>query len=248
MSVALRKQLVKPDTSFGPLRFVEALPWLIMAAALRFMAFKGSPLAVAAIACADLAVLQAFILVANRSIELAHGQTNLSSLGPLEQFRLARAIFGRTLLLMIGACAAVAVAGGRSHAITLLIGVDGMAFDQFTTAGRFWSATVAALVLLMIVGADANDGKVRFFAAVAEFGQRWVWLCASILLLSAIYIGLSFAQGLVRDAIGVYWQTSSDSQFLKNLVYFVFIFSFAMLRLWITLLVLTFGLRQSYKN
>ena len=39
---------------------------------------------------------------------------------------------------------------------------------------------------------------------------------------------------------------SSSSQFIKNLIYFVFIFSFAMLRLWITLLILTFGLKQSY--
>jgi hypothetical protein len=32
----------------------------------------------------------------------------------------------------------------------------------------------------------------------------------------------------------------------KTPVYFVFIISFAMLRLWITLLVLTYGLKQSY--
>jgi hypothetical protein len=219
-----------------------------LAAALRVIAFRGGLLSIVATACADIAILQAFILVAHRSIELAHGQTNLGSLGPLEQFRLARAIFGRTLLLMIGACAAVAAAGGASHAIIPLVGVDGMAFDQFNTAAKFWSATVATLVLLMIVGADANDGEVRFFAAIAEFGRRWVWLCAAILFLGAVYIGLSFVQGLVRDTIRMYWQTSSDSQFLKNLVFFVFIFSFAMLRLWITLLILTFGLKQSYKS
>lgn len=129
-----------------------------------------------------------------------------------------------------------------------LLGIDGMAFDQYNTSAKFWSAAVATLVLLMIVRADAADGKVRFFAAIGEFGQRWVWLCASILFLGAIYIGLGFLQGIVRNAIWTYWQTSSDSQFLKNLVFFVFIFSFAMLRLWITLLVLTCGLKQSYKS
>ena len=35
-------------------------------------------------------------------------------------------------------------------------------------------------------------------------------------------------------------------QFTKNLIYFVFVFSFAMLRLWITLTILTLGLKQSY--
>lgn len=43
-----------------------------------------------------------------------------------------------------------------------------------------------------------------------------------------------------------FWQTSSASQFIKNLTYFVFIFGFAMLRLWVTLLILTYGLKQSY--
>ena len=33
---------------------------------------------------------------------------------------------------------------------------------------------------------------------------------------------------------------------MKNLIYFVFIFSFAMFRLWLTLLILTWGLKQSY--
>jgi len=32
---------------------------------------------------------------------------------------------------------------------------------------------------------------------------------------------------------------------IKNLIFFVFIFSFAMLRLWVTLLILTWGLKQS---
>jgi hypothetical protein len=32
----------------------------------------------------------------------------------------------------------------------------------------------------------------------------------------------------------------------QDLIYFVFIFSFAMLRLWVTLLILTWGLKQSY--
>ena len=36
------------------------------------------------------------------------------------------------------------------------------------------------------------------------------------------------------------------SDFIKNLIYFVFIFSFAMLRLWVTLLILTYGLKLSY--
>jgi hypothetical protein len=51
---------------------------------------------------------------------------------------------------------------------------------------------------------------------------------------------------LVRSLIWNFWQTSEASQFVKNLIYFVFIFSFAMLRLWMSLAILTYGLKQSY--
>ena len=61
-----------------------------------------------------------------------------------------------------------------------------------------------------------------------------------------VNIALFYGQELVRSAIWNFWQTSMASQFIKNLIYFVFIFSFAMLRLWITLTILTLGLKQSY--
>jgi hypothetical protein len=121
-----------------------------------------------------------------------------------------------------------------------------MAFDQITSVGKFWSATIAALVLVMIVSAEQSGGKVTFFRAVAQLAWRWPWLGHAVLVLGIIYLGLGFAQGLIRDAIWQFWQTSETSPFTKNLVYFVFIFSFAMLRLWATLLTLTFALKQSY--
>src|ERR1700737_1556461 len=98
----------------------------------------------------------------------------------------------------------------------------------------------------MIVGAERNGGKVSFFKAVGEFARRGLWIGAAVMVLGLVYLGLGLGQGWVRSAIWNFWQVSSSSQFIKNLVYFVFIFGFAMLRLWITLLVLTFGLKQSY--
>ena len=149
---------------------------------------------------------------------------------------------------MLAAATAVLFAGYKTFAPNMMLGVDGMAFDQFTVIGKFWSATVAALVLLMIVGADANNGTVSFFSAVKELGRRFVWIGATIVILGAIYIGLGFVQGLVRHAIWIYGQSAPHGHFVKNLIFFVFIFSFAMLRLWITLLVLTYGLKQSYRD
>jgi len=125
-------------------------------------------------------------------------------------------------------------------------GLDGMAFDQWTDIGKFWSALMAALVLLMIVEAEPNHGQVSLVGALGELARRGLWMGAAVLVLGLVYLGLGLGPGWVRGAIWNFWQVSSSSQFIKNLVYFVFIFSFAMLRLWITLLVLTFGLKQSY--
>jgi len=248
MTIALRKSLQNsvPQTSFGPFRLLHALPWLILAAALRVVAFGGGAVALPAIIVANLAVLQAFLAAAQRSIEAAGGQSGLGDLDFSEQFRLTRTILWRIVLLMIAAALALAAAGLASVAPHMLTGIDGMAFDQFTTLGKLWSAAIAALILLILVGAGQNGGEVALFAAIRELARRWFWLGGAVLVLAVAYLILGLGQEVVRTAIWNFWQTSDASQFIKNLVYFVFIFGFAMLRLWMTLLILTSGLKQSY--
>jgi hypothetical protein len=249
MTTALRKQLrlqSLPQVSFGPFRFLEALPWLVLAAAMRVIAFGGGTVAFPAIVVASIAVLHAFLVVAQRSIELADGQTSLGELDFTEQSRLSWAILWRTGLLMLAVSCALLAAGYTSFAPHMMEGLDGMAFDQWTDAGKFWSAAIAALILLMIVDAERDRGRVSFFKAVGEFAQRGIWIGAAVMVLGLVYLGLGLGQGWVRSAIWNFWQVSSASPFIKNLIYFVFIFGFAMLRLWVTLLVLTYGLKQSY--
>jgi hypothetical protein len=148
--------------------------------------------------------------------------------------------------MMITAAVVASAAGFTDFAPHLLAGLVGMAFDQHTQLGRFWSAGIAALVLLIIVHAERNNGEIALFAALAEFARRAAWLGAAVIVLGLVNIALGFGQEVVRKTILVYWHTSSASQFTKNLIYFVFVFSFAMLRLWITLTILTLGLKQSY--
>src|SRR5882672_6465907 len=109
MTIALRRQLRQPlpQVSFGPFRFLEALPWLVLAAAMRVIAFGGGLVALPAIVIASIAVLHAFLVVAQRSIELADGQTNLGELDFAERFRLSKSILGRMVLLMFAAAAAL---------------------------------------------------------------------------------------------------------------------------------------------
>ncbi|MBR0713443.1 hypothetical protein [Bradyrhizobium liaoningense] len=249
MTIALRKQLelqpARPETSFGPFKLLHALPWLILAAAMRVIAFGGG-VALPATIVSDLSILLAFFATAQRSIEVAGGQSSLGELTMGEQFKLSLAIFWRIALLMIAATIGVDLVGRTTSARHLMSGLDGVAFDQFTHLGRFWSASIATLVLLMIVRAERSNGQIALFAAIAEFGRRGLWLGAAVVVLGLLNIALGFGQELVRSAIWNFWQTSAASQFTKNLIYFCFIFSFAMLRLWLTLTILTLGLRQSY--
>jgi len=249
MTIALRRQLQQhafPNVSFGPFRFLEAMPWLVLAASMRVIAFNNAFIAIPATVFASIAVLHAFLVVTQRSIELAHGETSLGALDFTEQSRLTRAILWRIGLLMIVASIATLAAGYKSVAPHMMSGLDGMAFDQFTDIGKFWSAAVAALTLLMIVDAEQNRGRVSFRRAAEEFARRGLWVGATVIALGIIYPGLGLGQGLIRNALWHFYQTSAAHPLVKNLIYFVFIFSFALLRLWVTLLVLTWGLKQSY--
>jgi len=251
MAVALRKQFQQqtlPNVSFGPFRFLEALPWLVMATALRVIAFGGGLVALPALIAANIAVTHAFLVVAQRSIELQQGKTGLGALDFAEQFRLSRAVLWRIALLMAAVACALAGAGFTSLAPHMMVGLDGMAFDQHTDIGKFWSALIAVLVLLMTIDAERHQGRVSFVNALREMMRRGLWIGATVAVLGAVYLGLGLGQGWVRSAIWNFWQISSASQWLKNPVYFTFIFSFAMLRLWITLLIVTYGLKQSYLN
>src|SRR4051812_13215984 len=116
---------------------------------MRVIAFGGGAIALPAIVVASIAVLHAFLVVAQRSIELADGQTNLGELDFIEQSRLSLAILWRVGLLMLVVSLTMLAAGYTSLAPHMMDGIDGMAFDQFTDPGRFWSAAIAALILLM---------------------------------------------------------------------------------------------------
>jgi hypothetical protein len=86
--------------------------------------------------------------------------------------------------------------------------------------------------------ADAIRSQHRQAGGFALLGARF----------RAVYVGLGIGRGWMRSAIWNFWQVSSASQLVKNLIYFVFIFGFAMLRLWITLLNLAWGLKRSYSH
>ena len=81
MTIAPAASATLPRVSFGPFWFLEVLPWLVLAAAMRAIAFGGGPVAFPSIVIASIAVLHAF-LVAQRSIERANGDAADPDLRP----------------------------------------------------------------------------------------------------------------------------------------------------------------------
>lgn len=237
---------LRPRITFGPFRFLEALPWMVLAAAMRVLAFSSPGLAVIFIAFATIAVLNAFIVVTQRSIELNGGQSGLGDLSMSESFRLSLTILKWTALLMGLAVICVGVIGGKVFAPLVLLGIDGMAFAQHHVAGMLWSAVIATLVLLMVIEAGRRAGQIGLSAVGGELLRHSAWLLAGIVALTAAYVALGMLQDIVREILVDFWRHSPLNQLFKNLIMFVYIFSFAMLRLWMTLLVLTFALKQSY--
>eukprot|EP01035_Chromulina_nebulosa_P063764 gene63764-87212_t len=142
---------------------------------------------------------------------------------------------------MIAAALLLSWTGNPELRGSMMTGLDGMAFDQFTHVGKFWSAIIAALILLMILGAERNGGRLSLLAAANELKDRCFWVGGATALVGLAYLFLGVGQGFVRNAIWVTWQGQTSDTFVRNLVFFVFIFSFAMLRLWVTLLILTWG-------
>src|ERR1041384_7593131 len=161
---------VLPSVSFGPYVLLEAVPWLMLASALRFLAYMKPLVALPAIVMASFSIFLAFLLAARRMIEFADGMTQLGTLAFADQLRLAKRILRHVVILLVGATIAVAVVAPKS-AVFMLAGFDGIAFDQFSKLGIFWSATLAAIVLLMVVRAG-DGGSVGLMSAPREFGSR----------------------------------------------------------------------------
>lgn len=234
-----------PVVSFAPYRLLEAVPWLMLASALRFLAWSKPVLAAPLIAFASFSILLAFMLAAGRMIEFADGTTQLGRLTFSDQLRLARRILWQILILLVlGTIAADAFAPDLT--IFLLAGFDGIAFDQFSNIGIVWSVILAAVVLLMVVRADSGAG-VQLVGTLRELWSRRRCMLPAIAVLALLMVAFSALQHQARGLVALYFQTDAPVQ-IKNLVYFFFVFGFAAVRLWLTLAVLVFALRESYRR
>ena len=248
MPVARAQKLVRPDTSFGPFRFVEAVAWLIVALACRIAGMNETPWWPLALSGDSIAVLLAFMAIARRAFKMFGRPAPSHDFTFDQEARLSLRVFGAMVIVMITATLLMALLGHASMAPYCLLGLDGMAFNGPTVFGRIWAAVIAALVLLLVLGADRNSGKISIRATIRGAIHHGVRFGAAVAVLVVFYIALGSIQGLVRSDIWGFWPITASSQYAKNLIYFMFTLGFAVIRLWATLLILTYGLKPSPKT
>jgi hypothetical protein len=179
-----------PTISFGPFRLLEAVPWLMLSAAMRVMAFRGGAFALLALIVGNIALLLAFLIVVRRMIEFSDGRTELGRQDFAEQLGLAARILGYVVVLLLIMAVIVLFASGEFRrsplgwrtALQALLGFDGIAFDQWSNAGRLWSSALAAIVLLMAIrGGDGGNGtNVSLIGALRELVARSFYLVPAI--------------------------------------------------------------------
>lgn len=236
-----------PTVSYAPFRLMEAVPWLMLAAATRVLTVKGGLVWLFAAVCSDIAIFLAFLLAARRMIELSDGKTGLYRLSFAQQLTLARKVMVPIILMMLVVSTIVFSLAARRTGLNLLLGFGGIAFDQWTPSGMVWSAFLAAVSLLLLLKAEST-GKANLFDALRELWDRSVCMVPAIIAVSFADIGLSVCQGMVRSVVYAFWQSSTAPSLVRALVFFFFIFAFASIRVWTTLAIFVFALRESYRR
>lgn len=234
-----------PHVSYNLRGLLSAVPWLMLATALRVVQSRGGGLALFAELGSSLAIFLSFLITACRMIEITQGSTALGSWSFRRQLWLGKKILGWMFLLVLAVSTIVIAAVDKMLGRYLVLGVDGIAFDQYTYVGMFWSAFLAAVMLLMMLQVE-RTGSSNLFRALSELAQRAAFLLPAIAAIGIIDVLLSLVQGVFRYGIFILWHTDWVPQVLKGGTYFLFIFGFASLRLWITIAILIFALRESY--
>lgn len=241
--IALKRS---PQVSFRPSLLLEAVPWLMLAAAMRVVIFGGGLAVIPAEIVANASIFLAFLVTARRMIEFTEGTTALGYLSFGQQLAVAYRVLHPVGLVIVALYMLAAAIGARFLVRHIYFGFDGIAFDQYSDIGRVWSALIAALIFLMVVRAE-HGRPPSFLGAIRELGARWKYLLPAIAAVALFHIILSPVQGAVRWWVYLFWNGTAAPEALKAAVYFVFIFGFASLRLWGTIAILTFALRASYR-
>ena len=226
---------------------MEIVPWMMLSAAIRVLTVKGGLITLVAMHLSDLFLFIAFLLAARRMIEFTGGVTTLGYLSFRQQVAMGRTILLRVVGVMIAGVAIMSALRLHSLGARMLLGFDGIAYDQQTIDGFLWSAFLAALTLLLVLRFE-RAGDASLIAAFEELWTRAYYLVPAILLVALVDIGLSILQGAARGVVHAFFISDLAPSLVRALAFYAFVFIFAAVRLWITLAILVYSLRGSYRR
>jgi hypothetical protein len=235
-----------PRRLLGGFPVLDIVPWLMLAATMRFIGWRGGTFGLVTTVLSDLFVFIAFLLGARAMIEWTGGRMQVGRASFREQLALAHKILLRVFMLLVAASVIVGLLGPAKLGPYMMMGFDGIAFDQFSRLGRVWSAMLATIVFMLVVTAETS-GRVSLRAAWHELARHAGWMLPAIAAIALLQFGLGGLQGVVRAWVYALWQSAAPET-AKNFIYFIFVFGFASLRVWLTLAILTLALRASYRR
>lgn len=241
------------EASTGHAGLLIACGLLLLAAIIRIPAFaytgdRLNPFFFASEAIVVLAVIYA----SEQVIALLHGRSGLHRLDFLNRFQLCF----QTFLPMTIACMTLAIVSDliadhagwedfNGHNI-FLRGVDGIAFDQKTDAGRVFSTTLAGLLIVFVIE-RAQRSALSLRRAARIFVRHSVYLAAGVAVASLFLFWLAGVQQAVRTDV-MATVHSLDSLLAKNATIALFAGGFACLRLVAVVTIFTLVLRASYRR
>jgi len=237
-----------PSVSFGPFKLLEAVPWLVFATALRFLATNWGVIGILLLAFSVYATLIAFVVCVRRMFIVQNVEKALIGWSAPQQLQAAKMLFLRLLALCSLATLLWLPFFKGENLIAFLVGPDGIAFDTLDVAFfvKPWCAVCAGLAFLMLLQQDSGE-KRGLLSALGEFARRALHLVPALVLMTCFYVLFAivqdFVRGLVQDAM-----RGMASPPLRNGLFFLFVFSFASVKLWANVAILVFFLRLSYAD
>lgn len=237
-------RLARPQVSYGPFRYFEAVPWLLLAEACRFAAINlGTLAALLSFVAESIAVLMAFNAVAKRAFPLLGLPIPLEGTPLDAELRLSLRTCWRLAVVLIVSSALVSSLGYAEEAPSFAHGLVGVAFNQLSFPGRAWTAVIAALMLLLLIDAD-RTGKPTLASAIRSLAEHGFRFAVAVAALAVFYVGWGTIQILLFNAI---WSTSAlggANPHTRSTIFLTITFVFAFVRLWATLLILAYGVKR----
>ncbi|MDO9414875.1 hypothetical protein [Pararhizobium sp.] len=234
--------------SFGPYWLLNIVPWLMIAAALRVFSryMPGSSILIGMLLL-QVTIFIAYIIASQRMIELAGGFTSLSKLSLREQAHFGWAVVWRLLIFCLSAVVtAICLGMHPNKAAQFWFGFDGLAFPWRQGVLQVWIAAICLLAFLFVVEKGLQR-PTRFVSVLRELFLRIRFLLPAFAGLALFLMVSTFIQIRISGAV-MMLQAVFANRFMTNLIDFGYVFIFSYGRLWVTVAILTYALRASYRS